>query len=78
MSSRLSGDLIVNLHLTTDLGSACVPSLSTELRMDWHVDGAPGAPVSSSGEVPTLRFENAALGPGSFSQSFVLRVGEHP
>ncbi|MEX2171197.1 MAG: right-handed parallel beta-helix repeat-containing protein [Pirellulales bacterium] len=66
VTPRLVGDATVNLHLVTDLGTANFPTLSADLKIDWHVDESPDVPLTSWGEVPEVSFENVGIDVGSF------------
>ena len=52
VTANLQGNAVVNLKLTTDLGSANLPSLSTTLLINWQINESPDVALSALGRRP--------------------------
>ena len=74
VAANLSGDATVNLKLLTDLSSTQLPSLSTDLLIQWHVNESPDMALSSWGDVPVISFSDVTLDAGSFFNNLVAPV----
>lgn len=77
MDATLRGTANVNLNLISDLGTAVLPDIATDLRLNWSFGSAkldPSASYANFGDAPTLSFNNVSLGLGSFFSDFVSPV----
>ncbi|MEO8353557.1 MAG: hypothetical protein ABI680_17650, partial [Chthoniobacteraceae bacterium] len=77
VDATLSGSAAVRLHLASDLGTAVLPDIGTDLNVDWSFNNAvvdPSASQATFGNVPNIAFRNVSLGLGSFFDDFVSPV----
>ena len=76
-SATLSGNANVDVNLATDLGTAALPSISTELKVAWPFGTSTTldpASQSSLGQTPTVTLQNVSLGMGTFVTNMVKPV----
>jgi parallel beta-helix repeat protein len=73
-SATLSGNVTANLHLVTDLGTAKLPSISTDLLINWGASGSSDVGLAQWGGKPTITFGNVGVDLGSFFNNVVKPV----
>jgi len=76
-SATLSGNANVDVNLATDLGTAALPSISTELKVAWPFGASTTLDPASHtalGQTPTVTLQNVSLGMGSFVTNMVKPV----
>lgn len=74
VTANLQGDANINLKLTTDLGTADLPSLSTTLLVNWHINESPDVALSGWGDAPIVKFGGISVDAGSFINKLVRPV----
>ncbi len=75
-AATLSGNVTANLHLVTDLGTAKLPSISTDLLISWGASGPADVGLAQWGGKPTITFGNVGVDLGSFFKNVVGPVFE--
>ncbi len=74
LNATFTGNAAINLTLASDLGTAVLPDIATDLNINWGFSAAlvdPAVDIASFGNVPTVAFKNISLGLGSFFSDFV-------
>ena len=67
-TATFTGDASLALHLTSDLGSAALPSISADLDGKWHFASSTIDPANPAafGDAPTIMFNNVSYDVGTF------------
>lgn len=73
-SATITGDVTANLHLVTDLGTAKLPSISTDLLVNWSANASLNSGLSQWGSKPTVSFGDVSVDLGSFFDKVVKPV----
>ncbi|MES2339451.1 MAG: hypothetical protein V4537_15270 [Pseudomonadota bacterium] len=70
-----TGDVDLDLHLAADMQSAALPSINTDLKLDWHFNQniLNGTSANSWGD-PTLTFQNINYSFGSFVETYITPI----
>jgi hypothetical protein len=63
IDADLTGSAAANLHLSADMGSAALPSISADMNASWTLGGN-----------PTLSFNNVSYDFGSFVENFISPI----
>lgn len=75
VDATLSGTADIRLALSTDMGTAALPSASADLWVDWDFSATTVDPVSGNpavfGNLPSMEFRDVTIDLGSFINNFV-------
>ena len=74
LDATLTGTAAINLKLASNLGTAKLPDIATDLNVNWGFTAATvdaTLDAATFGNVPTVAFKNVSIGLGSFFSNLV-------
>ncbi|QRM33119.1 putative Ig domain-containing protein [Microvirga sp. VF16] len=77
LDARVSGNANLDLHLSSDMGAASLPKMSTDLAVAWAFSANLVNPTdtnSNFGSVPTVAFNNVQYDFGTFVEDFIRPI----